>query len=104
MRDMLQFYIDGQWVEWDWNYAGAAEEGENLIIVTPGNANFFLGNVQHLDTNADNVGVYANGSSNSKLTLTDFGSMEINIVAKDSTNYYIWGNVVSEDVPAFADQ
>jgi len=49
-------------------YAGAAEEAENLIIVTPGNANFFLGNVQHLDTNADNVGVYANGSSNSRLT------------------------------------
>ena len=85
-------------------YAGAAEEAENLIIITPGNSNFFLGNVQHLDTNADNVGVYANGSSNSKLTLTDFGSMEINIVGKDSTNYYIWGSVVSEDVPAFADQ
>ena len=85
-------------------YAGAAEEAENLIIITPGNSNFFLGNVQHLDTNADNVGVYANGSSNSKLTLTDFGSMEINIVGKDSTNYYIWGNVVSEDAPAFADQ
>ena len=50
------------------------------------------------------MGVYANGSSNSKLTLTDFGSMEINIVGKDSTNYYIWGSVVSEDVPAFADQ
>ena len=74
-------------------YAGAAEEAENLIIVTPGNSNFFLGNVQHLDTNADNVSVYANGSSNSKLTLTDFGSMEINIVGKDSTNYYVWGNV-----------
>ena len=85
-------------------YAGAAEEAENLIIVTPGNSNFFLGNVQHLDTNADNAGIYANGSSNSKLTLTDFGSMEINIVGKDSTNYYIWGNVVSEDAPAFADQ
>ena len=85
-------------------YAGAAEEAQNLIIVTPGNSNFFLGNVQHLDTNADNVGGYANGSSNSKLSLTDFGSMEINIVGKDSTNYYIWGSVVSEDVPAFADQ
>ena len=85
-------------------YAGAAEEAQNLIIVTPGNSNFFLGNVQHLDTNADNAGIYANGSSNSKLTLTDFGSMEINIVGKDSTNYYIWGNVVSEDAPAFADQ
>ena len=85
-------------------YAGAAEEAQNLIIVTPGNSNFFLGNVQHLDTNADNAGIYANGSSNSKLTLTDFGSMEINIVGKDSTNYYIWGNVVSEDAPAFAAQ
>ena len=85
-------------------YAGAAEETENLIIVTPGNSNFFIGNVQHLDTDADNVSIYADGNSNSKLTLTDFGSMEINIVAKDSTNYYIWGNVVSEDAPAFADQ
>ena len=85
-------------------YAGAAEETENLIIVTPGNSNFFIGNVQHLDTDADNVSIYADGNSNSKLTLTDFGSMEINIVGKDSTNYYIWGNVVSADAPAFADQ
>ena len=85
-------------------YAGAAEEAENLIIVTPGNSNFFIGNVQHLDTDADNVSIYADGNSNSKLTLTDFGSMEINIVGKDSTNYYIWGNVVSADAPAFADQ
>ena len=52
-------------------YAGAAEEAQNLIIVTPGNSNFFLGNVQHLDTNADNAGIYANGSSNSKLTCGD---------------------------------
>jgi len=85
-------------------YAGAAEETENLIIVTPGNSNFFIGNIQHLDTDADNVSIYADGNSNSKLTLTDFGSMEINIVGKDSTNYYIWGNVVSADAPAFADQ
>ena len=62
-------------------YAGAAEEAQNLIIVTPGNSNFFLGNVQHLDTNADNAGIYKR-DSNSKLTLTDFGSMEINIVGK----------------------
>lgn len=85
-------------------YAGAANEAENVIIVTPGNSNFFIGGVQHLDTNADNVAVYSDGNSNSKITLTDFGVMEINIIAKDSTNYYIWGNVISATAPAFADQ
>ena len=85
-------------------YAGAAEETENLIIVTPGNSNFFLGGIVHLDSDADNVSVYADGNSNSKLTLTDFGVFEINIVAKDSTNYYIWGYAEGADAPAFADQ
>ena len=85
-------------------YGGAAEEAENLIIITPGNTNFFLGGIVHLDSNADNVSVYSYGNSNSKLTLTDFGLFEINIVAKDSTNYYIWGYQEGADVPAFADQ
>ena len=85
-------------------YGGAAEEAENLIIVTPGNTNFFLGGIVHLDSNADNASVYADGNSNSKLTLTDFGVFEINIVAKDSTNYYIWGYQEGADAPAFADQ
>ena len=85
-------------------YGGAANEAQNLIIVTPGNTNFFIGGVQHLDTNADNVAVYSDGNSNSQLTLTAFGVMEINIIAKDSTNYYVWGNVISATAPAFADQ
>ena len=85
-------------------YGGAAEETENLIIVTPGNSNFFLGGVAHLDSDADNVSVYSDGNSNSKLTLTDFGVFEINILAKDSTNYYIWGYAEGADAPAFADQ
>ena len=85
-------------------YGGAAEEAENLIILTPGNTNFFIGGVVHLDSNADNVSVYSNGSSNSSLTLTDFGLFEINVLAKDSTNYYIWGYQEGADVPAFADQ
>ncbi len=85
-------------------YGGAAEEAENLIIITPGNTNFFLGGIVHADSNADNVSVYSDGNSNSKLTLTDFGVFEINILAKDSTNYYIWGYAEGADVPAFADQ
>ena len=85
-------------------YGGAAEEAENLIIITPGNSNFFIGGVVHLDSNADNVSVYSDGNSNSKITFTDFGLFEINILAKDSTNYYIWGYQEGVDVPAFADQ
>ena len=85
-------------------YGGAAEEAENLIIVTPGNTNFFIGGIVHLDSNADNVSVYSDGNSNSKINFTDFGLFEINILAKDSTNYYIWGYQEGVDVPAFADQ
>ena len=85
-------------------YGGAAEEAENLIIDTGADANFFIGGVVHLDSNADNVSVYANGSSNSTLTLTDFGLFEINVLAKDSTNWIIWGYQEGVDVPAFADQ
>jgi hypothetical protein len=85
-------------------YGGAAEEAENLIFDTGADANYFIGGIIHLDSNADNVSVYSDGNSNSKLTLTDFGIFEINIVAKDSTNWYIWGNQEGADVPAFADQ
>jgi len=85
-------------------YGGAATETENLIIDTGSDTNFYIGGVQHLDTDADNVAVYSNGSSNSILTLVDFGVMEINIVAKDSTNWYVWGNVISATVPTFTDQ
>ena len=45
----------------------------------------------------------SDGNSNSKLTLTDFGGMEINILAKDSTNWLIWGYTEGADAPAFAD-
>ena len=83
-------------------YGGAAEETENLIIVTPGNSNFFIGGVLHITGTP--ASVYADGNSNSQITLTDFGLMEINIQAKDSTNYYIWGYQQGADAPAFADQ
>ena len=33
----------------------------------------------------------------------EFGGMEINIMAKDSTNWLIWGFTEGADAPAFAD-
>ena len=85
-------------------YGGAAEEAENLIFDTGADANYFIGSIVHDDSDADDVSIYADGNSNSTLTLTDFGSMEINILAKDSTNWLIWGFSQGADAPAFADQ
>ena len=85
-------------------YGGAAEEAENLIFDTGADANYFIGGVVHDDSDANNVTIYADGNSNSTLTLTDFGGMEINILAKDSTNWLIWGFSQGVDAPAFGDQ
>ena len=85
-------------------YGGAAEEAENLIFDTGSDTNYFIGGIVHLDSNADNVSVYSDGGSNSILTLTDFGIFEINILAKDSTNWIIWGYQEGADAPAFTDQ
>ena len=85
-------------------YGGAAEEAENLIFDTGANANYFIGGIVHIQSDADSSSVYSDGNSNSKLTLTDFGCSEINILAKDSTNWLIWGFSEGADAPAFADQ
>ena len=85
-------------------YGGAAEEAENLILDTGSDTNYYIGGIVHLDSNADNVSVYADGNSNSTLTLTDCGLFEITILAKDTTNWIIWGYQEGADVPAFADQ
>ena len=85
-------------------YGGAAEEAQNIIFDTGANANYFIGGVAHIQSDADSGSVYADGNSNSKLTLTDFGTTEINILAKDSTNWLIWGWSEGADAPAFGDQ
>ena len=85
-------------------YGGAAEEAENLIFDTGADANYFIGGIVHIQSDADSSSVYSDGNSNSKLTLTHFGCSEINILAKDSTNWLLWGWSEGADPPAFADQ
>ena len=85
-------------------YGGAAEEAENLIFDTGSDTNYFIGGIIHIQSDADSGSYYSDGNSNSTLTLTDFGIFEINILAKDSTNWIIWGYQEGADAPAFADQ
>ena len=85
-------------------YAGGAADGTDALIITPGNTNFYIGGITHLDTNADNATVFSNGSSNSSVQLNVPQAFDITIVGKDTTNYQIFGTVTSTTVPAFADQ
>ena len=85
------------------NFTGAAACSMNLPAATVGTR---VAYVQRVDTTGgtNTLTINADGNSNSQLTLTDFGLFEINILAKDTTNYYIWGYQEGADVPAFADQ
>ena len=85
-------------------YAGGAADATDAIIVTPGNTNFYIGQVVHLDTDADSATVFSDGNSNSSIQLNVPQAFDITIVGKDTTNYQIFGNVTSTTAPAFADQ
>ena len=87
-------------------YGGAAADTDNHIIqtVTTDNSVFFAGSIAHLDTNADNVAVLPNGSSNSKFTSTDTAFLDVTFWAFSTTKYYLVGSVISATAPAFADQ
>ena len=85
-------------------YAGGAGDATDALIITPGNTNFYIGQVVHLDTNADNLTVFSNGSSNSSVQLNVPQAFDITIIGLNTTNYQIFGTVTSTTVPAFADQ
>ena len=96
----------GKLSEKDWKAAIMTTTPDNHIIdtVTTDNSVYFKGAVAHLDTNADNVAVYSNGSSNSQFTSTDTGFLDITFWAYSTTIWYVVGSVVSATAPAFADQ
>ena len=85
-------------------YAGGAADATDALIITPGNTNFYIGGITHLDTNADNVTVFSNGSSNSSIQFNVPAGFDVTIMGLNTTNYQIFGNATSTTAPAFADQ
>lgn len=90
-------------------YAGAAADAQDWLIDTTSNTYFFKGGVLHVDSDANSaadeaVPVYADGNSNSKLTvLTPDAGTTVRLHC-DGTNWYVNGHVVSATAPSFADQ
>lgn len=86
-------------------YGGLAADVTDFIIDAGSDTNFFIGNVAFNDTDDGAASVvFSDGNSNSKLQVNVPGSAVINVVAKDGTNWYVWGSVTGATAPAFADQ
>ena len=86
-------------------YGGAAADATDFFIDAGSDTNFFIGNVAFNDTDDGAASVvFADGNSNSKLQVNVPGSAVINVMAKDGTNWYVWGSVTGATAPAFADQ
>lgn len=91
-------------------YVGGAAEAHDHTFDTEADVNFFIGGVSFLDTDAGSgadevhVGLYSDGNSNSKFTVNNLAAGSQLTFWSDGTNWYISGQIMSDTVPAFADQ
>ena len=85
-------------------YAGGAADATDAIIVTPGNANFYIGGVTFLDTDNEISAVFSDGNSNSSIQLNVPAGFDVTIIGLNTTNYQIFGTVTGATAPAFGDQ
>jgi hypothetical protein len=86
-------------------YAGGAADATDFIINTGSDTNFFIGGVTFHDTDDGACSVvFSDGNSNSKFQANVPAAANITVIAKDGTNWQIFGTVAAATVPAFADQ
>tara|TARA_R100001015_G_C4481509_1_gene61877 strand:+ start:27 stop:560 length:534 start_codon:yes stop_codon:yes gene_type:complete len=83
---------------------GAAAEAQEIIIDFADDAVYFQGVLTFLDTGNAISAVWADESSNDRLTINNNAAYDIHLYAKSTTIMYIWGNVTSANAPQFADQ
>ncbi len=96
-------------LEYPFIYKGIAADASKWTFDTGSDTNYFLGGLAHLDANAGSAGdevvpIAGDGNSNSKLDilLPNVGT-RVNMIC-DGTLWLLSGAVVSDTIPAFADQ
>ena len=86
-------------------YAGGAADATDFIINTGSDTNYFIGGVTFHDTDDGACSVvFSDGNSNSKLQVNVPAAANITVIAKDATNWQIFGTAVGATAPTFADQ
>lgn len=97
-------------LNYEFIYVGGAADTHDHTIDSGANANFFIGGVSFLDIDAGavadevHVGIYSDGGSNSKLTINNMAAGTLIEIVCNGTNWYVTGQIMSDTVPAFADQ
>lgn len=90
-------------LNYEFVYVGGADDAEDWVIDAGSNTNFFVGGIEHQDTDGELIATeYSNGSSESKLTLDKPGAGTVVSVQCSGTSWYIWGRSVSATIPAFS--
>lgn len=88
-------------------YGGAAVEAQNVLISTgTGNSVFMKGGVAWMnstDTVDNGEAVLSDGNSNELLTLVTPGAFEVNLVSYSTTEWYVYGWVVSDSTATMGD-
>ena len=96
--------VEADGLNFEFWYVGGAAEAHDHIIDAEANANFFVGGLQFIDSDDNSItGVYGNGSSESKLTISNMEAGTIIKITCDGTYWFITGIVYSDTAPAFAD-
>lgn len=86
-------------------YGGNAADATDFIISTGSDTNFFIGGITFLDVDSDAISViHPDGNSQSRLQVNIPATAQITVLARDNTNWQIWGTVASDTAPAFGDQ
>jgi hypothetical protein len=86
-------------------YGGGAADATDFIINTGSNTNYFIGGVAFHDTDDGAASVvFSDGNSNSKLQVNVPAAAQITVIAKNATNWQVFGTVVGATAPTFADQ
>mgnify|MGYP003653306193 CR=1 FL=1 len=85
-------------------YVGGADEAHNHIFsLGTSNTQFFIGNVMWVHDDGTGDAVFSDGDSNELLTLVTPMNYDINILAKSTTEWYLWGSVHSATIPTIGD-
>ena len=87
------------------SYNLTAADGHDVQFQISGGGTglFFQGGLTHLDTNADNIGIFTDNNSNDFLNVHVPQHYDITFVGHSATLYLVTGTVTSATAPTFAD-
>jgi len=106
----IDFPVEAAGLYYEFIYIGGAADAHDVTFDTQNNTNFFIGGFGFLDTDAGDaadevhIGLFSNGSSNSKFTVNNITAGTRLSFYSDGTNWHVNGVVFSDTAPAFADQ